>query len=255
MNTALAPITTDREHPSYATLIEEAVRRAPIAEDPFAHVQLDGVFGSTVYDELLHHLPDPETYLAGRSPDSVSERNPARSSWRLKDDQLQRPDVPADLLSFWIAFARDLKSSGLRRTLLEKFAAWLPDDALRNPERLKFGVRLCRDEGGSVIGPHTDGPDKLVTCILYLPADAGRTGLGTSLLAPQDPGFRPPDDADYRHDRFYDKADLFTVARRMPFAPDSGMAFARSPISFHALDVPVTETPRYTLLLAVRERS
>lgn len=254
MNTAPAPLTRDQE-PSYAALIEQAVRRAPLAMDPFAHAQLDGVFGAAAYDRIQRHLPDSATYAAGRSEDSVSERNPARSSWRLKEDQLARPGAPADLLTFWIAFARDLKTSGLRQTLLEKFAAWLPDSALRDPDRLKFGVRLCRDEGGSVIGPHTDGPDKLVTCILYLPHDASRTGLGTSLLAPRDPGFRTPDDADYRHDRFYDSASLFTVARRLPFAPDSGMAFARSPMSFHSLDVPQTESARYTLLLAIRERS
>nr|AGZ94033.1 methyltransferase fkbm family [Streptomyces sp. MMG1612] len=255
MNTAPAPATSDRDQQSFAALIEQAVRRAPLCEDPFAHVQLDEVFGARAYDQIQRHLPDSATYAAGRSEDSVTERNPARSSWRLKEDQLSRPGAPADLLSFWIAFAQDLKASGLRRTLLEKFDAWLPASALRHPERLKFGVRLCRDEGGSVIGPHTDGPDKLVTCILYLPADASRTGLGTTLLAPRDPAFRPPEDADYRHDRFYDRADLFTAVRRMPFAPDSGMAFARSPLSFHALDVPAAETSRYTLLLAVRERT
>jgi hypothetical protein len=232
-----------------ASALAAAVHRTSVTLQPFPHLVLDPVFTASDYAAIAAHLPDDGEFVRHRSPDSVSDRNPHRTAWRLKLDPHddRTPRDPSELYLFWVALADELKSPGVRRAFLAKLGPWLPplpDDE----RRLKTSVLLYRDQGGSRIGPHTDGPDKLVACIFYLPTSTGGRDCGTSLLRPRDPRFQPPDDSRYEHTRFYDRDDLFEVAATMPYRPNTALAMARSPRSFHSVSIPGRVPVRYSLM-------
>jgi hypothetical protein len=228
-----------------ADAVVSAVARTEVRRDPFPHLVMSGIFPSDVLDRLVGMLPDDEEYLRFRAPDSLDPRNPYRSSWRLKLDD-RAPDGPSERFRAWVGVADELKAPRLRDAFLDVFGLGRPV--------VKVGVRLYRDEGGSFIGPHTDGPDKLVTCILYLPTDGELVGCGTRLLAPRDPDFVPPPDEEYEHTRFYQRDDLFTEVAEAPCRLNTAMAMARSPRSFHAVRVPAGVPTRYSLMYRLIRR-
>jgi hypothetical protein len=222
-----------------------AIARSEVRAHPFTHLVMSDIFPADVLGRLVELLPDDGEYLRFQAPDSLDARNPYRSSWRLKLDE-RAPADPSQRFRAWVDVANELKAAQLRDTFLRVFGL--------GERPVKVGVRLYRDEGGSVIGPHTDGPDKLVTCIFYLPTDGELADCGTRLLEPRDPDFVAPSDEEYEHTRFYQRADLFNEVAQVPCRLNTAMAMARSPRSFHSVTIPVGIPTRYSLMYRLIRR-
>lgn len=225
-----------------AQSVVTALERSNVRTHPFVYLIMTDIFASDLLDSLIRLLPDDMEYRRFRALDSVDTRNPYRSSWRLKLDD-RAPASPSDSFRSWVAIADALKTGAVRDAFLKALRVKASDAS-----RLKVGVRLYRDEGGSTIGPHTDGPDKVVTCIFYLPGDGDLIGCGTRILEPCDPALVPPTDEEYEHSRFYGQEDRFREVTEIPYRSNSAMAMARSSSSFHSVQIPITAPARYSLM-------
>ena len=84
--------------------------------------------------------------------------------------------------------------------------------------------------------------------MFYLPTDATRPHLGTSIYAPRDPAFRCRGGPHHAFDRF-DRTDT------IPYLPNTLFAFFKSDHSFHGVE-PVSDgdTCRHLLLYDIKCR-
>jgi hypothetical protein len=195
-------------------LNQTAIVGHPVERDPWPHMVVKDVFGVVTYQQMLANLPDPNAMPAlGRST--------TRSLYWLKGPRDEEPPITP----FW---------GGLRETLF-------PD--LRSLLEVEFGVRasywgaeLVHDKPGYYLGPHTDTPDRLLTCVFYLAATLDHPGPGTTLYScptpdPRGKGHRPGPE--------------FKEVVTLPYRPNTGLIFLRTDISYHG--VKVVHKPRWSL--------
>ncbi len=95
---------------------------------------------------------------------------------------------------------------------------------------------LQRHEPGYYIGPHTDVPARVFTCIFALEDRAGYEKFGTQLLVPKDRLDRcwgndhyPPED--------------FDVVKIAPYKPNNFLLFFKTRHSFHAVEAITEDVP------------
>jgi hypothetical protein len=91
---------------------------------------------------------------------------------------------------------------------------------------------LTRDLDGYYISPHTDTDSKIVTVQFYLAEDDSQRGLGTTL-------YRQQKRFALRR-RFWKPRMTIQAVSTLPFAANSGYAFAVTRESFHGVE---TVTP------------
>lgn len=85
-----------------------------------------------------------------------------------------------------------------------------------------------RDETGYALGPHTDGPAKVVSVLSYL-THALRPQLGTSIYRPKQEGFTSAGGPHLPREDF----DLLAT---LPYAPNILVAFPKTDDCFHGVE-------------------
>lgn len=200
--------------------IVRAVGTAAESGEPFHHLQLCDVFPAAIYAAMLEAMPGPQDYrpMSGRTKYT---RMQGGGGTRTKIDlfpefirHLPRPQRPV-----WQSVGRALCSEAVREAFRRRLAPAL--------ER-RFGARyrslgmypipiLTRDVPGYRIGVHPDTRSKAMTIQLYLPPDRAIEHVGTVF-----------------HRRTGEQA--FERAAQMPFAPNTGYAFAVGDDTYHSVD-------------------
>jgi len=163
--------------------------------EPYSYFYQTEVFSDPFYEEMLHNLPDTSRYHR------YNDRYPNRYLFDM-----------GGMDSFWNnvdTMFRDVYGKNIR-------------------------TQLCRDFGGYSIGPHTDGRKESQTILFYLPKDASKQYLGTSVYVPKDRSFTCDGSKHHEFDKF-DK--LFTA----PYAPNTCFGFIRSNNSFHGVEAATAE--------------
>jgi len=207
------------EFATVAAHVSAAIEGAAVCTEPFHHVQLTAVFPPPIYNAMLEHLPEPKFYrpMSGRTKYTRTKDGATRSKIDLFPEfigHLPRPKRPV-----WHVVAQALCSTEVREALRRRLAPGL--------ER-RFGARyrsiglyplptLTRDVSGYKVGIHPDTRSKAITVQLYLPRDRSLEHLGT----------------------VFHKArgrDRFERALQMPFAPNTGYAFAVGAETYHSVD-------------------
>lgn len=89
-------------------------------------------------------------------------------------------------------------------------------------------LRLVADAPGYKIGPHTDAAWKLISLLFYLPTDATRPDLGTSIYVPRDPSFTCPGGP--HHD-----FEQFVQVGTAPYVPNACLGFWKTERAFHGV--------------------
>lgn len=113
-------------------------------------------------------------------------------------------------------------------------------------EALRDDHLLIEDRPGYSLGPHTDSPSKVISCLFYLAVDSLTPHLGTSFYIPKEPGFRCKGGPHYPFDRFM-------RVRTFPYVPNSMLAFVKSDVSFHGVES-FNERSRQLLLYDIRRK-
>jgi len=201
--------------------VAESVGNAHEGTVPFFYVQLDRVFPEEFYAEMLRTMPDENDYrpMSGKSKigSSRADGKPTRTKIDLFPEYIRH--LPAEKFGVWEKVGRVLRSDELKTVVMEKLAPGL---------RKRFGENfasvgmypvpiLTRDIPGYRVFKHTDSLWKGITVQLYLPPDNSHTNIGTIF-----------------HERMPDG----TKPRRtqIPFAPNSGYAFAVANDTWHSAD-------------------
>ena len=201
---------------------------------PFDHLVLSGIFPADVYPQLLKMLPADSYYRELKHSDAIlPDGRSARLQFPLIAENIAR--LPEGTRQFWSAVAAAVKSAEVEAAYKNKFRETL-ERVTGKPAasiRLRPYATLFRDIGGYKISIHPDSPRKAITTQFYLPADETQLHLGTLF-----------------HDKNAD--DSFGEARAMRFAPNSGYAFAVSPISYHSVNpMRPDDRPRNSLMIII----
>src|SRR5215510_5321115 len=209
----------DDEFATVMAHMSAAIEAAAVYTEPFHYLKLATVFPPAVYGAMLEHMPGPKDYrpMSGRTKYTRTEAGDTRTKMDLFPEFIGH--LPQAKRPVWRIVARALCSTEVREALRRRLAPGL--------ER-RFGERyrsiglypiptLTRDVAGYEIGIHPDTRSKAITVQIYLPRDRSLEHLGT----------------------VFHKAkgrDGFERALQMPFAPNTGYAFAVGAETYHSVD-------------------
>ena len=215
----------------------DAIGRARLAAEPFPYFQVEDVFPQAFYDRLLGALPPLEAYAPLAETGTLTVAGAYAQRYVVDLREL------APHSAFWTEALAWLAGERLATAILDKFdAAWRERFGPDTKIGYRVDLRLVRDFTSYSIGPHTDAPQKLVSLLFYLPADARLRALGTSVYRPRDPSFRCEGGPHYGFEAF---ERTFTA----PFLPNSLLGFPKLSRSFHGVEPIADEEVERNLLL------
>jgi hypothetical protein len=201
--------------------VADSVRKAREGNVPFYHLQFDRVFPPDFYWEMLRTMPEDNDYRAMSGKTKMGSSRPDGKPTRTKIDLFPEyiRHLPPEKFAVWDVVGRALRSDEVKAALREKLAAGL---------QKRFGENfagvgmypvpiLTRDIPGYRVFKHTDSLWKGITVQLYLPPDHSHTNIGTIFHERMPDGTKPK-------------------VSQMPFAPNSGYAFAVGNDTWHSAD-------------------
>jgi hypothetical protein len=219
--------------------IEERFASATVEMSPFPHTIIENFFPDDVYQKLVDWNPFQANvgveWMEKAKSASVSSHTPYHARKQINFHADQEFDAPQEQQAFWA----DVKGLFLDDD-------WFPALVARKfPElfRVRFGdlmdeadvfslfrreLFLQRHEPGYYIGPHTDIPTRVFTCIFSLAREEGWDKFGTELLTPKNRLDRCWGNDHYDYDRF-------DVAKVAPYKPNNFLLFHKTRQSFHSV--------------------
>ena len=201
--------------------VAESVRNAREGSTPFYHLQFDRVFPADFYAEMLHTMPNDNDYrpMSGKSKmgSSRPDGKPTRTKIDLFPEYIRH--LPSEKLAVWDKVGRVLRSDKVKSALMQKLGSGLQKRFGENFSKVgMYPVPiLTRDIPGYRVFKHTDSLWKGITVQLYLPADDSNKNIGTIFHERRPDGTKPK-------------------VAQMPFAPNSGYAFAVWNDTWHSAD-------------------
>ena len=201
--------------------VAQSVRDAREGSAPFYHLQFTQIFPPDFYAEMLRTMPDDNDYRPMSGKSKMGSTRPDGKPTRTKIDLFPEyiRHLPAEKLEVWEQVGRVLRSEKVKAALMEKLGPGL---------QKRFGEKfasvgmypvpiLTRDIPGYRVFKHTDSLWKGITVQLYLPANNSNSDIGTIFHELLPDGRKPK-------------------VTQMPFAPNSGYAFAVWNDSWHSAD-------------------
>jgi hypothetical protein len=205
--------------------VVESVQKSRASDTPFYHLRFDHFFPDDLYAAMLQAMPVATDYRA--MSDQRNGRNSSDGATRTKIDLFPEyiRHFPPHKRAIWEVVGRALCSRELGRAFAQRLAPGLERRFGKN--FAKVGMYplpiLTRDIPGYRKGVHTDSRWKGITVQFYLPPDHSTTHIGTVF-----------------HERRLADGTL-PNRRQVPFAPNSGYAFAVGNDTWHSVDPVGTE--------------
>jgi hypothetical protein len=227
--------------------IERKLAEATIEKHPFPHLVIEDFFPADVFAKLLEYNPFKKNkgveWATREASADVTSKTPYYARKQINFHRDQRFEAPPEQLEFWA----DVKSLFLEETwfetaILRKYEEYFQlrfGDLVAEPDFVELFTKeffLQRHEPGYYIGPHTDVPARVFTCIFALADRDGFERFGTQLLMPKNRLDRcwgndhyPPED--------------FEVVKTAPYKPNNFLLFFKTRQSFHAVDAITDDVP------------
>lgn len=220
--------------------IETKFEAAELHRYPFPHLIIESFFPDAVYDSVLRYNlfrknPGTEWY----TEDDASKKKTRTPYWMRSqinfhesvDQLLQSPEER----DFWTTM-RDcfLQDGWFIRLVMSKYKDYFAirfgeiAEAPRFPALFKKELFLQQHKPGYYIGPHTDVPQRVFTCIFSFAESAGFEEFGTQLCKHKDPLVRCWGNDHYR-------PDDFIVQKVAPYKPNNFLLFFKTRQSFHSV--------------------
>jgi hypothetical protein len=209
------------------------IGNAPMLEFPYPHIYVPDIFPLDFYRELLRNLPPQQAMKSlGELGRVTGNPYPERGVLPLAPQHLAPLDEAQR--AFWERFSQWLLGRRFADIMIGKFAPYLAQrfGDLRSV-RFSHEALVVRDRTNYALGPHTDAPHKALSFLFYLPADASKPHLGTSIYLPREAGFLCPGGPHHAFDKFQ-------LMRTMSYVPNALFAFMKTPNSFHGVE-PIEE--------------
>ena len=199
--------------------VADSVEQARADDAPFPHLQFDRVFPPDFYAEMLRTMPDDRDYRAMSGKSKTGSGRPDGKPTRTKIDLFPEyiRHLPEGKFAVWDKVGTVLRSNEVKQAFMHRLEPGLQNRFGRNFATVAmYPVPiLTRDIPGYRIFKHTDSLWKGITVQLYLPADDTTTHIGTFFHELLPDGRKPR-------------------KKQMPFAPNSGYAFAVDNDSWHS---------------------
>jgi len=205
-----------------------ALRDASVRLWPFPHVFVRDIFSSAFYNILYNALD-------GVEKDFIPLNETGRVTRNYSDQRFVR----RSLGEVHDALTQILSLPVLGEQLLAKFF-------VTGIQNLHDEILVIRDFPGYSLGPHTDSPSKVISCLFYLARDDARPWLGTTFYVPKDRARTCPGCLHHAVTEF-DRVFTFD------YVPNAMLAFVKSDVSFHGVE-PFTEGQRNLLLYDIRRK-
>jgi hypothetical protein len=214
------------------------VAAAPIEPVPGPYIFLENFFPDDLYAEILRHFPLTAPFFKEKvhpTGERYFGSYPERMEIALGDLRELSP-----VAAFWEEIFRALKSEAFFTALLEKFRPGFEarfgkaaTPALR--ERIARTMLLCHHRPGFHVGPHTDAPRKVLSCVINCAERPGLEHLGTVMYLPRRKGLAS-DGTEHLNPALFDRV------RTVPFRPNSALIFLRDDALFHGVELVTAET-------------
>jgi hypothetical protein len=225
---------------------------------PSPHLIVSDFFPAAVYAKILEY----NLFRANRgrewiSSDEMKKRRQSTPYDRRKQIDLDKGEFAADgdAKTFWKMLADamlgdDWFAKLVYRTYPQYFELRF-GEAILEPDfwsQLRHTMFVQRHEAGYHIGPHTDTPHRVFTCIFAFADAPGYEQFGTQFVRPRDRLARCWGDLHHEHRDF----EVATVAK---YQPNNFVVFFKTRQSFHAVTRIADELPnqRYGMQLAYYE--
>lgn len=201
---------------------------APVRELPFPHILVRDIFEPALYERIQAHLLPPALMRPIKEVRRLGKKYPdSRYVFPLTPDGVAA--LPSPYREFWEELRAWLLAPAFAAALFGRFGAQVFARLGGSPQGLFNESMLVDDRSSYLLGPHTDYPTKVITVLIYLPADDARPHLGTSLYVPRDPAFRCAGGPHYPF-------ELFERTATMPYLPNTLFAFFKNDRSFHGVE-------------------
>ena len=173
-----------------------------------------------VVEELARHLRVLIYDVRGHG-DTTAPDDPDAYSMPIYAQDLR---ALMDALDIEQAHIGGISQGGMISVLMDKFDLILPTAA-------GFASMLIRDNAGYSLGPHSDHPRKIATCIIYLPRREQDQGIGTSLYVLKDEKMILPDNGTHWN------PEGFLKVATVPYRRNTALIFLKGKNSFHGVEV------------------
>ena len=225
---------------------------------PSPHLVIEDFFPAEVYAKILEYNP----FATNRGTEWISSAEMAKRRQDTPYDRRKQVDLdrgefagPPEAKQFW-ATLRDalLGDNWFANRMYRTFPAYFDirfGEAMLDPgiwNELRHTMFVQRHEPGYSIGPHTDTPHRVFTCIFAFAPDAKHEDYGTQFVRPHDRLARCWGDLHHKEENF----EVATVAK---YRPNNFVVFFKTRQSFHSVKKIDQELPnqRYGMQLAYYE--
>jgi hypothetical protein len=240
--------------------IADKMRAAQLEQDPLPHFIIENFLPPKLYDDAIRLNP----YRAHKGVEwikkEVSSQLKSKTPYWLRK-QIHLPEGISEIQAeeercFW-CYIGDLfqKDGWFFDQIRKKCADYLffrfgplviADDF---PSFFVVEQFLQRHDQNYSLGPHTDIPTRVATCIFSFADRTGFEEFGTELCAPVDRLVRCSG-------RSHHSRDDFKVVKIAPYAPNNFLLFLKTPHSFHSVPPITADVPngRYGMQFQVYQR-
>ena len=227
--------------------IEAKFAAATVDVSPFPHLVISDFLPQDVFVRLLDYNPfkvnDGVEWQSKTASHNVSSRTPYHARKQINFHKNQSFEAPASQLAFWHEIKECfLGDDWFPRLVFNKYPAYFEirfGDLVTEPDFPALFTRelfLQRHEPGYYIGPHTDIPTRVFTCIFSLAERPGFEEYGTELLVHKDRLARC-----WGNDHY--APNDFVVKKIAPYAPNNFLLFFKTRQSFHSVKAIPEEVP------------
>lgn len=219
--------------------IEAKFNAAVLEESPFPHLIIEEFFPPDVYRRLIEWNPfranTGQEWLEKSKSQRVTSATPYYARKQINFHADQKFEAPEEQQQFWSEIKNCfLADDWFPQLVVNKYPVYF---------RLRFGdlidegdflslfrreLFLQRHEPGYYIGPHTDIPTRVFTCIFSFARQPGFEHFGTEMLA-------PPNRLDRCWGSDHYKPDGYLLKKVAPYRPNNFLLFFKTRHSFHAV--------------------
>lgn len=223
-----------------------AIGNAGLRSWPYPHIVL-AKGALALAGTLCAHLPDDSVYRPlsdlGRVPPG------AYAARRVVTPEMAgNGDWPE--AAFWRAAFAAFASADLAEMILQIFDPIIRARLPHSANGIEADLLLVRDGDGYKIGPHTDSPRRLVSCLFYLgdeKDEASVAAWGTTIYVPVQRSYRCRGGPHHGFENFHHVATA-------PFVLGGGVIFAKTDNSFHGVEPIAVASGRHRDLLLLDYR-
>src|SRR5438552_16481595 len=199
----------------------DSVQNAHADDAPFLHLRFDRVFPDDFYTAMLQAMPVADDYRAMSGKSKAGSSRPDGKPTRAKIDLFPEyiRHLTPEKRAVWGVAGLILRSKELEKAFVQRLAPGLErrfGSDFANVRMYPVPI-LTRDIPGYRIFKHTDSLWKGITVQLYLPPDNSKRHIGTIFHEVLPNGKKPK-------------------KTQMPFAPNTGYAFAVGSDTWHSAD-------------------